>query len=65
LIYAENTLAFISALPAARRTLFGCQSTAKTVDLIGFFNSLETHQLFSSSNEQMAIALMIAVRQKQ
>jgi hypothetical protein len=55
---AENTLAFISADPAARRTLFGCQSTQRTVDLIGFFNSLDTHQSFSGSKEQTAIALM-------
>jgi hypothetical protein len=54
---AENTRAFISALPAARRTLFGCQSTESTVDLIGFFNSLDTHQSFSGSKEQIAIAL--------
>lgn len=54
---AENTRAFMSALPAARRTLLGCQSTESTVDLMGFFNSLETHQSFSGSKEQMAIAL--------
>jgi len=47
----------MSALPAARRTLLGCQSTDSTVDRMGFFNSLDTHQLFSGSNEQIAIAL--------
>jgi hypothetical protein len=56
-MYAENTLAFMSALPAARRTLFGCQSMESTVDRIGFFKSFETHQLLSGSNEQIAIAL--------
>lgn len=59
LIYAEKTLAFISALPAARRTLLGCQSTERTVDLIGFLRRRETHQLLSSSNEQTAIALFV------
>jgi hypothetical protein len=54
---AENTRAFMSALPAARSTLLGCQSTESTVDLIGFFKSLETHQSFSGSKEQIAIAL--------
>jgi hypothetical protein len=29
----------------------------RTVDLIGFLRSFETHQLLSSSNEQIAIAL--------
>lgn len=58
LMYAENTRAFISALPAAKRTLFGCQSMERTVDLIGFLRSFETHQLLSSSNEQIAIALI-------
>jgi hypothetical protein len=47
----------MSALPAANRTLFGCQSMERTVDLIGFLSSFETHQLLSSSNEQIAIAL--------
>jgi len=47
----------MSALPAANKTLLGCHSTESTVDLIGFFNNLATHQLFSSSKEQTAIAL--------
>lgn len=51
----------MSALPAARRTLFGCQSTAKTVDLMGFLSSFETHQSPSGSKEQMAMALAMAV----
>lgn len=54
---AENTLALASALPAAIKTLFGCQSMDKTVDLNGFLRCLETHQLFSSSKEQTAIVL--------
>lgn len=54
---ADKTRAFMSALPAARRTLLGCQSTESTVDLMGFFKSLETHQSFSGSKEQTAIAL--------
>lgn len=57
LMYAENTRAFISALPAASKTLFGCQSTERTVDLIGFLSCLATHQLFSGSKEQIAITL--------
>ena len=57
LMYAENTRAFISALPAASSTLFGCQSTESTVERIGFLSCLATHQLFSASNEQIAIAL--------
>ena len=59
LIYAEKTRAFMSALPAASKTLFGCQSMERTVDLMGFLRSFETHQLLSSSNEQIAIALII------
>lgn len=51
----------MSALPAANRTLFGCQSIERTVDLMGFLRSFETHQLLSSSKEQIAIALIIAV----
>ena len=58
LMYAENTRAFMSALPAATKTLFGCQSMESTVDLIGFLRSFETHQLLSSSKEQIAIALI-------
>lgn len=54
---AENTRAFISAAPAARSTLFGCQSIARTVERRGFLRWRETHQLFSSSNEQTAIVL--------
>lgn len=57
LIQAEKTLAFMSALPAARRILLGCQSMERTVDLIGFLRCLATHQLFSESNEQTAITL--------
>lgn len=57
LMYAEKTRAFISAPPAARRTLFGCQSTDKIVDLMGFLRSRDTHQSPSGSNEQIAIAL--------
>lgn len=49
----------MSALPAASKTLFGCQSTERTVDRIGFLSRRETHQLFSGSNEQIAIALVI------
>jgi hypothetical protein len=56
-MYAEKTRAFISALPEASSTLFGCQSTDNTVERIGFLRSFETHQLFSGSKEQMAIAL--------
>ena len=56
-MYAERTRAFMSAPPAASNTLFGCQSTERTVDRIGFFNCLATHQLFSGSNEQTAMAL--------
>ena len=48
----------MSALPAASKTLFGCQSIERTVDLIGFLRSFETHQLLSSSKEQTAIALV-------
>ena len=48
----------MSALPAANKTLFGCQSMERTVDLIGFLRSFETHQLLSSSKEQIAIALI-------
>ena len=58
LMYAEKTRAFMSALPAASKTLFGCQSMERTVDLIGFLRSFETHQLLSSSKEQIAIALI-------
>jgi hypothetical protein len=58
LIYAEKTRAFMSALPAASKTLFGCQSMERTVDLIGFLRSFETHQSLSSSKEQIAIALI-------
>lgn len=47
----------MSALPAASKTLFGCQSTERTVDRIGFFSCLAIHQLFSGSKEQTAIAL--------
>jgi hypothetical protein len=57
LIYAEKTLAFISALPAASRTLLGCQSTESTVERIGFFSGLETHQSLSGSKEQIEIML--------
>ena len=47
----------MSALPAASKTLFWCQSMERTVDLIGFLRSFDTHQLLSSSKEQIAIAL--------
>jgi len=57
-MYAEKTRAFMSAQPAANKTLFGCQSMERTVDLIGFLRSFETHQLLSSSKEQIAIALV-------
>jgi hypothetical protein len=53
----ENTLAFMSALPAANRTLFGCQSIDKTVLLIGFLSCLDAHQFMSSSNEQIQMDL--------
>ena len=64
LMYAEKTRAFISELPAANRTLFGCQSIERTVDLMGFLRSFETHQLLSSSNEQTAMALMTTDQRK-
>ena len=57
-MYAEKTRAFMSALPAASKTLFGCQSIERTVDLMGFLRSFETHQSLSSSKEQIAIALV-------
>ena len=57
LMYAENTRAFMSALPAASKTLFGCQSSERTVERIGFLSCFATHQLLSGSNEQTAIAL--------
>jgi hypothetical protein len=47
----------MSALPAASRTLFGCQSIESTVERMGFLSSRETHQSLSGSNEQTAIAL--------
>ena len=62
LIYAEKTRAFMSALPAANKTLFGCQSMERTVDLIGFLRSFETHQSLSSSKEQIAMALKTGQR---
>lgn len=58
LIQAEKTRAFMSAEPAARRMLLGCQSSERTVDRSGFLSRLATHQLFSSSNEQTAMALL-------
>jgi hypothetical protein len=58
LMYAEKTRAFMSALPAASKTLFGCQSTESTVERIGFLSCFATHQLLSASNEQTAIALL-------
>lgn len=57
LIQAENTLAFMSAEPAASKMLLGCQSRDRTVDRRGFLIRLATHQLFSSSKEQTAMAL--------
>lgn len=56
-MYAENTRALPSALPAARRTELGCQSSERTVVLRGFLMCLATHQLLSSSNWQTAIVL--------
>ncbi len=47
----------MSALPAASKTLFGCQSTERTVERIGFLSCFATHQLLSGSKEQIAIAL--------
>ena len=47
--YAENTYALLSAVPAARSTLFGCQSMESTVERSGFLMCFDTHQLFSSS----------------
>jgi len=52
----------MSALPAASKTLFGCQSMERTVERIGFFNCFATHQLLSGSKEQTAIALSAGVR---
>lgn len=57
LMYAEKTRAFMSALPAARSTLFGCQSIESTVERIGFFSWRATHQSLSESKEQIHIAL--------
>lgn len=59
LINAEKTRAFMSALPAANNTLFGCQSMARTVERMGFFICFDTHQLFSSSKLQIATVLFI------
>jgi hypothetical protein len=64
LMYAEKTRAFMSALPVASRTLFGCQSTASTVERSGFLSRRETHQLFSGSNEQIATALRTIVQHR-
>jgi len=58
-MYAEKTRAFMSALPAASKTLFGCQSTERTVERIGFLSCFATHQLLSGSKEQIAIALWV------
>ena len=57
LMNAEKTYALASAAPAARRTLFGCQSISRTVDRRGFLMCFETHQLFSSSKEHTAMVL--------
>ena len=57
LMNAEKTYALASAAPAARSTLLGCQSMARTVDRSGFFTCFDTHQLFSSSNEHTAMIL--------
>src|ERR1700737_228432 len=46
-----------SAPPAARRTLFGCQSTLRIVLRMGFLRCLLTHQSPSSSKLQILIAL--------
>ena len=48
----------MSALPAASKTLFGCQPVEGTVGLMGFWKSFETCQLLSSSNEQITITLV-------
>jgi hypothetical protein len=48
-----------SAPPAASNTLFGCQSTPRTVLRIGFFRCLLTHQSPSSSKLQILIALAL------
>lgn len=55
----------MSALPEARRMLFGCQSSERTVDRIGFLRCLATHQLFSSSNEQTAMTLEVQGREQE
>ena len=49
-MYAEKTRALASALPAASKTEFGCQSSDSTVVLNGFLICFATHQLLSSSN---------------
>ena len=48
----------MSTLPAASKTLSGCQSMERAVALMLFLRSLETRQLLFSSNEQIAIALV-------
>lgn len=49
LMKEENTRAWASVEPAARRTELGCQATERTVERSGFLMCLETHQSFSSS----------------
>ena len=58
LIYTENTRAITPALPAASKTLSGCQSTERAVDLMGFLRSFGTHQLLPSSKRQIAMVLI-------
>lgn len=55
--YAEKTLAFMSADPAARRTPLGCQSSESTVERMGFLRCFAVHQSCSSENWQTAIVL--------
>ena len=49
LMKLENTLAWASVDPAARRTEFGCQDRVVIVLRMGFLRCLDTHQSFSSS----------------
>ena len=51
-MYAKNTRAFMSALSAADKTLFGRQLTNRAVDLIGFRRRFDTHLLLSSLKER-------------
>lgn len=49
LMKPEKTRAWLSVLPAAKRTELGCQETVVMVLRMGFFRCLLTHQSFSSS----------------